>query len=278
MVQSQRNALEAIEGHLKRYNALDSPVKVQVGNDAIKSARKSISIDETLQSTKRFFLILHDVSKKNNCGTLIRSASAFGCSGIIVRAKRRSDVATFGAHGADKHLPFYFVPAESDVFDYAKQKLNCRIVGVEIKDSAISINQPEFQRLAERETAIAFVLGNEGTGMHPQVSAKCDEFVYIPHYGGGTASLNVAVAGSIIFQRYASLAQFSERSREGEKFIVDKLDAEMRKNLNSAEAEEKRKQRQSARLAGLESGTDALDVLHDDNGRQSDEDNDVELS
>lgn len=179
----------------------------------------------------KFYLILHDISKRNNIGTLIRSASAFGCSGVVVaEAKRKSDLPTFGAHGADKHLTFHFT---ADPFQYARSKLGCRIVGVEITDEAQSVCVAEV--FAGASANVAFVLGNEGSGMHPSVQRKCDEFVYIPHYGAGTASLNVAVAGSIVFQQFASRQRFAERARLGEKFIVAQLASEELKNLNDPE-------------------------------------------
>lgn len=37
--------------------------------------------------------------------------------------------------------------------------------------------------------------------------AICDDFVIIPQYGGGTASLNVTVAASIIMNSFAVWAQ-----------------------------------------------------------------------
>lgn len=49
----------------------------------------------------------------------------------------------------------------------------------------------------------------------------CDYFVYIPHFGNGTASLNVAVAFSIVCHRFATWAKYVERPRVGEKFVVD---------------------------------------------------------
>ena len=50
---------------------------------------------------------------------------------------------------------------------------------------------------------------------------NCDAFIYIPQYGPGTASLNVAVAASIVLHHYALWAGFQERSREGQKYVVD---------------------------------------------------------
>ena len=44
-----------------------------------------------------------------------------------------------------------------------------------------------------------FLLGNEGAGLNNNQIAICDHFVYIPQYTDKTASLNVAIAGSIVF-------------------------------------------------------------------------------
>jgi tRNA G18 (ribose-2'-O)-methylase SpoU len=47
------------------------------------------------------------------------------------------------------------------------------------------------------------MLGNEGQGMNAKQMSLCDKFVYIPQHGPGTASLNVAVAASIVLHHYA---------------------------------------------------------------------------
>ena len=44
---------------------------------------------------------------------------------------------------------------------------------------------------------------------------------YISHYGSGTASLNVTVAGSIVLHQFGIWAKYDERAREGEKYIVN---------------------------------------------------------
>jgi hypothetical protein len=50
--------------------------------------------------------------------------------------------------------------------------------------------------------------------------AICDHFVYIPQFGDGTASLNVAVAGSIVLHHFATWARMSEQERAGNKYVV----------------------------------------------------------
>ena len=51
--------------------------------------------------------------------------------------------------------------------------------------------------------------------------AACDSFAYIPQYGPGTASLNVAVAASIVLHHFALWAGYAEREREGQKYVVE---------------------------------------------------------
>lgn len=51
--------------------------------------------------------------------------------------------------------------------------------------------------------------------IHKQI---CDFFVYIPQYTNKTASLNVAVAGSIIFHHFAVWAGYEESPIFGEKY------------------------------------------------------------
>jgi tRNA(Leu) C34 or U34 (ribose-2'-O)-methylase TrmL len=92
----------------------------------------------------------------------------------------------------------------------------CEIIGIEIRDDAKPIASHPFKGNT------AFILGNEGYGLDATHAKFCDSFVYIPHYGAGTASLNVMVAGSIVFSHFGMWAGYAERKREGEKFVVQK--------------------------------------------------------
>ena len=72
-----------------------------------------------------------------------------------------------------------------------------RIVGVELADEAI--RQGDLP--AARQRTIA-VLGHEQTGIPPEAVDLLDVAVEIPMIGSG-ASLNVAVAGSLVLYRLA---------------------------------------------------------------------------
>jgi hypothetical protein len=58
-------------------------------------------------------------------------------------------------------------------------------------------------------------------GLSDKQKQQCDSFVYISQYGNGTASLNVAVACSIVLHHFAISAGYPERQRHGEKYLLD---------------------------------------------------------
>lgn len=130
------------------------------------------------------------------------SAAAFGCKGILVVGQRQFDFSVDGKdvpgsiqdHIAKTMSIKRFEKWEQCVNHLSLNKIE--LVGVEIHKDAVNIE--EFNSTKE----VAFVMGNEGQGLHPKHMASCDSFVKISQYGGGTASLNVYVAASIVLHRY----------------------------------------------------------------------------
>eukprot|EP01018_Ginkgo_biloba_P039851 Gb_11456 [translate_table: standard] len=157
------------------------------------------------------FIIVHNVAKRHNIGTMARSATAFGVSELILVG--RKDYNAFGSHGSTLHLQFQHFRTLLEARQYLKGK-DCDICGVEIADGAVAVHQHPFRK------STAFLLGNEGTGLSDKEMEICDFFVYISQYGCGTASLNVTVAASIVLHHFAVWAGFPERRRDGQKFVV----------------------------------------------------------
>ncbi|NP_001151868.1 uncharacterized protein LOC100285504 [Zea mays] len=157
-------------------------------------------------------VVVHNVAKRHNVGTLARSATAFGVAEVVVVGRR--DVSAFGSHGATSHLRFRHFVSLALARAYLKDERGCDICGVEITDDAQPVTAHPFRR------STAFLFGNEGTGLSQKECEICDFFVYIPQYGGGTASLNVTVAASIVLHHFGVWAGFTERGREGNKFVV----------------------------------------------------------
>eukprot|EP01083_Nonionella_stella_P243401 848167_1 len=108
-----------------------------------------------------------------------------------------------------------------------------RIYGVEIManasplmryDSETGVVQFPFNR---KWSGAAFIFGNEGQGLSDKQKEICDEFLFIPQTrggskmggGGGSASLNVACAATVVLQAYCLWAGYSDAVLEGEKFM-----------------------------------------------------------
>jgi tRNA C32,U32 (ribose-2'-O)-methylase TrmJ len=81
------------------------------------------------------------------------------------------------------------------------------------------------------------MLGNEGLGLSEGQVAACDSLVYIPQFSGATASLNVAVAGSIVLHEFAKWAGFQEANKHGGKFEVQQPRSKMDRFQNPTDFE-----------------------------------------
>ncbi|XP_024539040.1 uncharacterized protein LOC9653118 isoform X1 [Selaginella moellendorffii] len=192
------------------------------------------------------YVVVHNVAKRHNIGTLARSATAFGVSEMILVGKK--DFNSFGSHGSAHHVRFRHFHSLLEARDYLKG-IGCDICGVEITEGAVAVHKHPFQR------STAFLLGNEGTGLSPKEMEICDFFTYIPQVGCGTASLNVTVAASIVLHHFSVWAGFPERERDGQKFIVADRPAR-RQGLICSNPEEVTQARQQKKLNG---STDWLD-------------------
>ncbi len=113
------------------------------------------------------------------------------------------------------------------------------------------------------------MLGNEGSGLSPKQMALCDEFVYIPQYGVGTASLNVAVACSIVLHHFACWAGYPEREREGFKFVVAPRQQRTTARGVAGDPAEIRAQREAAK-SGRKRGEGSASGENDEEGDDED--------
>lgn len=100
----------------------------------------------------------------------------------------------------EKDIPFLTFENMRHCEKWLKEQ-HIPIVGIEILEGATSIEDFEFASYEK----LAILLGNEGDGMSETQLEICREsagFVFIPQYGSGTCSLNVAIAATIIMHRW----------------------------------------------------------------------------
>jgi tRNA (guanosine-2'-O-)-methyltransferase len=133
-----------------------------------------------------------------NLGTLLRTCDAVGA---CLAVPRLPWIAEALAKGNTLRRPacVHWVGRDAGGWLAAQRDAGSAIVGVELADEAIRLADLP----AARRRTVA-VLGHEQTGIPPEALDLLDVAVEIPMVGTG-ASLNVAVAGSLVLYRLAGL-------------------------------------------------------------------------
>ena len=193
------------------------------------------------------YVLLHNVSKKHNVGTLARTCTAFGVSGMVLTGSAHFNV--FGSHGSDAHVRFKHYPKLKDAVDELRRH-GCEIVGVEIADNAIKVSDRNFSG------STCFMVGNEGHGLSETQIALCDRLMYVPQHGQGTASLNVGVAAAIALHHFAEWASMPEAPRMGAKYVVAEAPKRTYQRGVAPGAEDSAEEKRRARLAAKMRGND----------------------
>lgn len=153
-----------------------------------------------LHEESQKYLIINNISKKNNVYQLVRTAEAYKFAPIIVCGPKLRD--QLHASGLS-HLPYYTNLQE---VQQMMHDIGVEIVGIEILDSAVSVLDFSFP------TKIAIMPGNEGEGMNETQKKICDKFIFVPQYGHATASLNVFVATGMVMHHHFMQHQAAQQS------------------------------------------------------------------
>ena len=174
------------------------------------------------------YLIITNISKRQNVKNLLQIAAAYGCHDIFIVGQRAFEFDPDAEGGTDippqiqngvrsgkmritkfdkleecvEHIKS--IPCCDEMAEVADASINATtnhntaipIIGVEIDDKSVNLEEEPFT------TSTAFMMGNEGDGMSAKQMASCDGFLRISQFGGGTASLNVSVAAGLVLHRF----------------------------------------------------------------------------
>jgi 23S rRNA (guanosine2251-2'-O)-methyltransferase len=152
------------------------------------------------RSEPPLLLLLDHVQDPQNVGTLLRTAETVGVHGVILphrRAVAVTPAVVNASSGATEHLAIALVGNLAQTMR-ALQEQGVWVVGVEQDERARRFDQ------ADLTMPLALVVGAEGSGLARLTRERCDLLVALP-MRGQIASLNVAVAGSIVL--YAAWQQ-----------------------------------------------------------------------
>lgn len=149
-------------------------------------------LDEMLKKENPHILILDNLQDPGNMGTIFRTAEAAGVTGILM-SKDCVDIynpkTIRSTMGAIYRMPFLYL---EDVMEgiSAVKKHGVQVYAAHL-DGKNAYDQENYQK------GTAFLIGNEGNGLRPEVAACADTWVRIP-MAGQVESLNAAIAATVL--------------------------------------------------------------------------------
>jgi 23S rRNA (guanosine2251-2'-O)-methyltransferase len=147
---------------------------------------------DLLAGSDALVLALDQVTDPHNLGAVCRAAEVGGASGVVIPDRRAAAVTPAvckASAGAVEHLPVARVRNLADWLTESKQ-------GEAWVYGAAAGARTAYTDVDWTGKAIV-VLGSEGRGLRPRVTAACDELISIP-VRGRVDSLNVSVAAAVL--------------------------------------------------------------------------------
>ena len=155
----------------------------------------------TSKFTKQRFpivLISDNVSHAANLGSLFRTADAFGIEHLILGGSpiEMGRKFTKTSRSTEQSVSFEQLETLSEKINELKAQ-NYTLIALEITEKSIPISGLKL----EKNSKIAFVIGDENHGVSDSVLEKCDAVVHIEMYGQNS-SMNVVQATSIALYEF----------------------------------------------------------------------------
>jgi TrmH family RNA methyltransferase len=153
-----------------------------------------------LTSPGSLVVVAAGIQDPGNLGTIVRSAEAFGASGIILgeqTVSRFNAKAIRASAGSLFRLPSVASKLSDAVSELRKKGF--RLVGTS-SHNGVPLNE------AKLSGSLALLIGSEGSGLPSRILAQMDESLTIPH-SDRLESLNAGVAASILLYEAARQRQ-----------------------------------------------------------------------
>lgn len=147
-------------------------------------------------------MVLDGIQDPRNLGAILRSAAAFGASGVLIPERRAAGVTVAAwkvSAGAAARIPVArAVNLVRAIEDYKKAGLF--VLGLDAGGDVALADSPLL------DGPLAIVVGAEGAGLSRLVRETCDQIASIP-IASTTESLNASVAASIALYEASKAAQ-----------------------------------------------------------------------
>jgi RNA methyltransferase, TrmH family len=150
----------------------------------------------SILTAQPLIVILAGLQDPGNLGAILRSAEAFGATGVISlpgTVSRWNPKAMRASAGSVFRLPV-LAASEDECFN--------RLRNAGIQTLATMAHDAQLLGNHDLAAPVALVIGAEGSGLAPERAARCDACITIP-CPGPVESLNAAVAASILLYEAA---------------------------------------------------------------------------
>lgn len=147
---------------------------------------------EEMLKKKPHLLVLDNLQDPGNVGTIFRTAEAAGVTGILM-SKDCVDIynpkTIRSTMGAIYRMPFLYVEDVMEGIRTLKRR-GVKVYAAHL-DGKNAYDQEDYRQ------GSAFLIGNEGNGLRPEVADCADTWVRIP-MAGQVESLNAAIAATVL--------------------------------------------------------------------------------
>ena len=157
---------------------------------------KSFALDDALVPAPALLVIAAGLQDPGNLGTIVRSAEAFGATGLLLAERTVSPwnwKAVRASAGSMFRLPVVKVTLAEALAEVKRRGLR-----------VLATSSHKGTQIGECDLrgSVAIIIGNEGAGLPKDVLAQADEAVCIPQ-SPKVESLNAGIATSIILYEAA---------------------------------------------------------------------------
>jgi RNA methyltransferase, TrmH family len=186
-----------VETVLLPNEVFDSAVATETPQGVAALAKlKSFALEDMLRPYQPLIVALSGLQDPGNLGTILRSAEAFGASGVLLG---EGTVSHFNPKAVRASAGSVFrVPVVPARLSEAIPRL--REAGLRLLATSSHGGTPADQ--ATLADLLALFIGNEGSGLPRELMSQMDETVAVPH-SEQVESLNAAVAASILLYEAA---------------------------------------------------------------------------
>lgn len=154
--------------------------------------------DDLLRGTAPLIVALDGITDARNLGAIVRSASAFGASGVLLPERRSAGVNAGAWKTSAGTLAAMPVARCTNLARQLKayQDAGCFVAGLDAHGGASIADLPAA------DGPFVLVVGSEGKGLGRLVADQCDLLAHIPMFGHAE-SLNAGVAAGIALYELA---------------------------------------------------------------------------